>query len=303
MLDFDSNVQDALDRLSPQCGSDPEDIVRQARVRARNLRSARNRRLLVSGVLAVSLLIGGSALAASQFNLLFWTAKDSRAQATFSVDDSQRYTGPAPTVLICGNAGGEQFVCNETPASGEGGRTYSLTGRVDSPGEVNRRSYLDAVAAAQKSGELSADQSAQIHEDLEGVDDELFHALRMLSTVETVSTLVESSGTPDTDLVPPEGVPMWTACRQAAGSSFRCRALSKSSGVAVGTPLYLLQKSEDWVAQPHQAQTPVDVRRLFRALLGRELTPAEVRVLLDIATVGTGGGESSSQGGAERVSP
>ena len=73
---------------------------------------------------------------------------------------------------------------------------------------------------------------------------------------------------------------MWIAC-EASGESYRCHDLASSRNIAVGTPLYALEPSADWVEVPRQSPQPVNLRLLFHALLGRELTPAEERLLFD----------------------
>jgi len=64
--------------------------------------------------------------------------------------------------------------------------------------------------------------------------------------------------------------------------------------VAAGTPLYLLRKSRDWVAVPRESQRPVDVDRLFRAVLGRDLTPAEARLLVVFLAAGRAEGHAGT---------
>lgn len=64
----------------------------------------------------------------------------------------------------------------------------------------------------------------------------------------------------------------------------------------IGTPLYRLQPGSDWVAVRRPQQRPVDVTGLFRTVLGRDLTPAERRLLTDVTTVATAEGGGSGAG-------
>jgi hypothetical protein len=106
------------------------------------------------------------------------------------------------------------------------------------------------------------------------------------------------------ELVPPAGVPLWTQCAQTA-DALRCHDLAGSHDVPVGTPIYRLTTSSEWIAVPRKTSTPVDVARLFHAILGRDLTPPESRLLFDLAVVSAteSGPTSIATGTVATVSP
>jgi len=58
----------------------------------------------------------------------------------------------------------------------------------------------------------------------------------------------------------------------------------------------MLERSDEWTAQPREASTPPDVRALFHAVLGRDLEPAEIRLFIDLLTVGEAEGGGVEEG-------
>ena len=93
------------------------------------------------------------------------------------------------------------------------------------------------------------------------------------------------AGHPGLELVPPAGVATWIVCEQA-GTGFRCHDLAAGTGVAVGTPIYRLQPSTDWRAVPRPKSQPYEITKLVQAVLRRPPTAAELRLLIDVLTLG-----------------
>jgi hypothetical protein len=296
--DRDPLIAQALDRLVAGLPSDPDEAIRRARATAGTLQQRRAARLRRSALLAFAalVLVAGAAFAASQFDALPWLDRSDRSSATFSVDSSRSYRGPAPKLLLCRRAGAGSFSCSLGTFPSSSRRIYSLAERVETQPQVSRESYLRAVATAEQKRQVDAATAARVRRDIDGAGDDFFAALATLAPVETVGAGEGVPGRPGFELVPPIGVPMWIAC-EAFGAGFRCHDLASSRDVAVGTPLYFLQASSDWVVVRQQSQAPIDVRALFHAALGRELRPAEARLLVDLITLGT------SESGATRARP
>ena len=295
---YDPLVARALDQLVPVVASDPDEALRRARLALQDSSPRRAIRLRRAAIVAFAVLalLTGAAFAATRLDILPWVDRSTRSNATFSIDPSRTYRGPAPEVLLCPQAGAGLFSCSVGPAEGNNPRIYHLTQRVEAQPQVTRDSILGALASAEKKGRIDHESAERIRRDLETVGDEFFSGVALLAGVETVATGDQAPGRPGLELVPPAGVPMWVACEGSRGG-FRCHDLASLRDVAAGTPLYLLRKSRDWVAVPRESQRPVDVDRLFRAVLGRDLTPAEARLLV----VFMAAGEAEGHAGRARV--
>ncbi len=301
----DPIVARALDRLVAGVESDPDAILRRASVAAEGLRRRRAVLLRRTAVLAFALLVlfAGAALAASRFDLLSWVDQSNRSAASFSIDSTRTYRGPAPDVLLCPGAGAGSFTCTAGAFPTSTRRTYNATERVEAQTQVSREAVLRKLAEGEQKGEVDHATAERMRRDLAAAGDDFFSGLALLTGVETVGGDEQVPGRPGFQLVPPAGVPMWIAC-ESSGAVFRCHDLASSRHVAVGTPLYVLQSSADWVAVPRQSHRPVDVSRLFHAVLGRDLTPAEERLLFDFFTLGSGEGQTGTRPvHAERVPP
>jgi hypothetical protein len=307
MIARDPVIADVLDRLVPSLNSDPDEMIRRARMAAVPLRAERSRRLRRTVILAFAalLLLGGAALAASQFDAYPWLDRSDRTNATYSIDSSRTYRGPAPDVLVCPAAGAGSFTCSVGSFPSSSHRTYFLVQRVESQPRFSRALILNALSEAERKSQISSADARRVRDDIAAVDDEFFSAMASLTPVVTVGGAEEAPGRPGFDLVPPSGVPTWITC-VASDADFRCHDLASSRDVAVGTPFYFLQSSSDWVAVPHQEMRRVDLERFFHAALGRDLKPAEIRLFIDLATLGTtegGGGSSRPQVGPSRPMP
>ena len=291
---YDPIVARALDQLVAGVASDASETFRRARLEVQDLQRRRAVRLRRAAIVAFAALalLSSAAFAATRFDIFSWVDRSNRSNATFSIDSSRTYHGAAPEALLCPQAGAGFFSCSVSSLPAKTRRTYRLTQRVEAQPQVTRDSILRALAAAEKEGRLSiagvrVDHATaeRMRRDLEAASDEFFSGIALLVGIETIGTGNQAPGRPGFELVPPAGVPMWVACEVERGD-FRCHDLASLRDVAAGTPLYLLQSSPDWVTVPSESQRPIDVDRLFRAVLGRDLTPAEARLLIDFASVG-----------------
>ena len=297
----DPLVAEALDRLFPSVDSDPEETLARARTTAERIRQSRTARARRAGLLAFALLtlLAGAAFAATRFDVLPWFDQSNRSSASFSIDSSRSYKRPAPETLACLGAGAGSFSCSRASFFAKGRRTYLFAERVEAPPRVSRQFYLDAVDLAERKGQISAATADRTRRDIAGAGDDFFSALAIMN-VETIGGGEQAPGRPGYELVPPEGVPMWIACESVA-PRFRCRGLASSRDVAVGTPLYFLRSSPDWVAVPSHAQRLPNISGFFRAAMGRDLRPAEVHLLIDLATTGRGSGSTRVRGSQSRA--
>jgi len=300
----DPVVAQALDQLVPPVESDPDEMLRRARATAGGLakhRVVRLRRIAIVAFAALALL-AGAALAAAHFDVFSWLDRSSRSSATFSIDSSRTYRGPAADVLVCPQAGALPFTCSVGSLDSGGRRTYQLAERVEAQPHVSRGFVLDALATAEQKGQVDHATAERVRRDVAAVGDDFFAGVSLLTGVETVAGGDGAQAPPGFERVPPAGVPMWIACG-ASGSGYRCHNLASSRDVAVGTPLYFLESSPDWVLVRRRSQRPVDVERLFHAVLGRDLTPAEDRLLLDFSALpGSAEGEPHT-GPPQQVAP
>jgi hypothetical protein len=293
----DPIVARALDQLVPSVESDPDETLRRARSAAQALKRRRVVRLGRAAVLAFAAvaLLTGAALAASRFDVLPFIDRSDRSSASYSVDNSRTYSGPAPRVLLCPDARHGSFNCSVGTLKAGSHRAYLMEMRVEPTPKLTREGLLHALAAAEKKGKVDHAAADRFRRDLAAVSDDFLTVWNLAASGATVLGGTQVSGQPGFgrvpppgfELVPPAGVPMAAAC-QAEDDAFRCQDLASSRGVPVGTPLYRLRSSSDWVAIPREPQRrPVDFDLLFRAVVGRDMTPAEVRLVIDFVTYTT----------------
>ena len=287
----DPVVARALAQLVPIVESDADETLRRARSDAQALRRRRRVRLGRAAVLvfAALALLTGAALAASRFDVLPFFDQSNRSSASYSVDNSRTYDGPAPRVLLCPDAGHGSLNCTVGTRKAGSHRAYLMEMRVEPTPKLTRRELLDWLAVAQNKGQVEKAAADRFRRDLAAVSDDFLTVWNLAAGGGTVfggTQVSEEPGheriaPPGFEFVPPAGVPVAAAC-QAAGDTFRCRDLASSRDVPVGTPLYRLQSSSDWVAIPREPQRrPLGFDRFFRAVVGRDMTPAELRFAQD----------------------
>jgi len=293
IADKDPAVTRALDLLVPPLNGDAEGLFARARVDAGRIRAARRRRRWVTGLaFAAVALLTGAAIAASKLNLLPFLQTHDRNSARYSVDQSRVYRGGSPTALNCPAAGLGAFLCTPTRTEA-GARAYILATHVAAQPELTRAGMLAQLAAAEQSG-VSHKQVQRVRADLARVSDEFIHSLNLIVSIETIASDQQVPGDPRLELVPPVRVPTWIACEQERKRAFKCRTLASSANVPVNTPIYQLRPSKDWHAVAKPKGQPLELSRLVNAILHRQPTNDEIRVLLDLVRVASARGYSSS---------
>jgi hypothetical protein len=255
-----------------------EHLVRELAPPAPATRPRRIPRWRVAAVaLAVVVLTGGVAIAATGFDLLDWLRSDDPSEATFSVDTTRTVSGSFPDSIGCAAPiDTAVFAC---APGGTARWVYVLYSSVEARPEFTREFALDALTDAERGGVVSAERAAQIRADLTSVGDEFFRKIDLLRSVTTIASSHEVR--PGIVLVPPAGVPQFVTCEGA--SELKCRAVANTS-VPVGAPIYGLVENDEWVERRVEETGPRDVAPLFEALFGRPLSAAEERLLIVLWT-------------------
>jgi hypothetical protein len=183
--------------------------------------------------------------------------------------------------IRCRPAVGDVLRCDvRTP-----GARYVLVDRIQPPASVNRAKLVAALANPQ----LSRADRRRIAADLASVPDSFLARL----------TTLLGFGTYGSDgMIPPRGIPMWLACG-IVGGSIACRDLNGDEHTPVGSSIYKAVEGPGWRRAPATAQPDATNARLFRSILGAQLTPAESRLLRDI--LGAASASGSDQGGPTRA--
>ena len=246
--------------------------------------------------LAVLVLATGAALAATGFNLLDWIRSDNPSEATFAIDASRVYSGPAPDSISCADpSDADTFGCKP---GRQGQWVYTLYERVEARPEFTREAALAGLADAEQAGSVSHELAEEVRMQIAAVDDDFFRKLDVLRTVEIVSSPHEVR--PGILLVPPSGIPQFVTCEAGDGAELSCRNVPAGT-VPVGAPIYGLVENDRWVERPFEREGPRDIAPLYEALFGRPLTAAEERLLITISTAAAPSEPGSS--GAVEVSP
>ena len=269
---------------------------------ARAASRERRRRRIQAGVAVAfaAALMTGIGLAASGIDVLSWARSDNPGEAHFGVDRGAVYTGAVPRRLACRNVSGETFSC--TVAHVRAPRVYRFLTRAAAPSEppFSRASLLRLVDRAEKRGGLSPAKAERFRRDIGAVDDEFLNVLNELAVFQTIGAGVGTSarGT----IVPPRGVPMLVFCDSVSSGRATCHPLSGATKVPNRAPLYELQPSRDWVRAKPGATEVGSSGADLEAILGRSLTPAEVRLIEDLAEPGSAGGAGEGLPGEEDAS-
>jgi hypothetical protein len=285
------------------------DIERAARDFVRKRRQ-RRRRVQLAALVATTAVVGTSAgLGASGVNVLDWLWPDDPSAVRYVPDESRAYTGIAPLELECPSVGGESFTCCALPGvpeeprknESEGGmgwsfecqsfragrypcgepgrsqRIYMFSERVVKAPSLTRESLLRAIDDAEEKGFVAPDEADEFRDAVNDVGDDFFVKYSRLTTVGGFDTY-EEGPTADTERIPPAGVPMFVTCEGGARAAMQCRPLDEVATLRVGTPIYRLLPTEDWVTIPRTDQTPEQRWKAFEALWGGPLTPEEARL-------------------------
>jgi hypothetical protein len=297
-IQFDPIVADALEQIAPQVEADPDEILRGARARAAAGRPAGHRATRTAIlVFATAAILAGAALAARQLDLLPWLKTNNPSSALYSVDPHHRFRGPVPSYVRCPAAGrSATFACTATAGSNPTlgslpPRVYGLSQRIAAEPTLTRAFILAAVKRAEAKGWVSRTRAERIRKDALGVGDRFYAFLNLLVTIQGTASspgIEQDLGHGPVYLVPPAGVPQWIVCAQRLNAALGCRNLAESVNVPVGAAVYDLAPGTDW---RRVARLPRDrglrsalTRSLIRHLLGRDLMPVELRLLIDLGT-------------------
>jgi hypothetical protein len=138
---------------------------------------------------------------------------------------------------------------------------------------------------------VSKARADRIRKDALEVGDRFYGFLNVFVTIQGTASspgVEQNLGHGPVYLVPPTGVPHWIVCARRVKGALGCRNLAESVNVPVGAAVYDLAPGTDWhrITRPPRdrgLRSPL-TRSLIRHLLGRDLTPVELQLILDIGT-------------------
>jgi hypothetical protein len=247
-------------------------------------RRTRARGLALAGGLALIAVIGAGAVAAARGLDVFGIGAGESDGATYVIDVSSRYDGSAPERVSC--LAGAPLDCR-VGTSAE--LRYTLAARVSPPPEITFATLDDTIDRASGAGLIGAADADRLKEQIAGVSPVLLQQLELVLQIGTVSSSsgearVGPSGVAE-ERVPPPGAPRFLVC--TATGELQCRSISRSTGIAIGTPIYELTRDDSWVWVEVPARSPDDdaasVATFFagvEGVLGRRLAPAECAAIL-----------------------
>jgi hypothetical protein len=259
----------ALERILADPGSSGTAVSRQ------RFRSPRG---LVLVLAALVLGVGGALAASDPFG--WWSANPDTAQ--YRINPALHVRTPTAQVIACRPSSSRDFRC----VAGGSGRRYMRIDTIQLPGPASvftRAHFNAAIKQALAAGTMTATQAAKFRSDVAAVPDSFFTKLRLASHFATFSGGGETSRG---ELVPPPGVPEYLVC-ETAGAALTCRTLNGNLNAPIGAGVYAAEPSSDWRPAPRR-------RRDSYQPQGINFTPAEYRVLIDIAKDATGSASSSS---------
>jgi hypothetical protein len=272
-LGHSQHAQDTLQRILADTGA-PE----RAPEHARRPRHAGRRAPRGLAVALAMLVVGGGAAFASTDPLGWWSANPSEAK--YGANPNRTVPTPRLRVVKCHALSSPRFSCS----AGGSGRTYTLIDRIRPPRSLDRGKISAFIARALAAGRLTAGEAARLRADLAAVPDSFF---RLLATESLVGTYGGSSlDANGRTLVPPVGVPEFLDC-EGTGTRLACRDVNGSESLAVGSGVYIAERTPDWRIAPPESHG-------HTAPSGAgSFTAAESRLLRDLA-----GSRAASSGGS-----
>ena len=204
--------------------------------------------------------------------------------ATYPIDVSTSYDGPAPERIACRS--GARLDCR---AGTTGELRYTLATRVASPPELTLATLDETIDRAGAAGSISPADADRLKAQIAGVSPAFLQQLQLILQVGIVNassgeTRIGPSGAVE-ERVPPPGTPRFLVC--TATGELRCTSISRSTGIAIGTPIYELTPGDSWVWVEVPAESPDDnaasAARFFARVeeaLGRPLKPGERAAIL-----------------------
>jgi hypothetical protein len=259
----------ALERILADPGSPGASVAR------RRVRSPRG---LVLVLAALVLGTGGALAGTDPFG--WWSANPDTAR--YGVNPALHVRTPTAQVIACSPSSTGDFRC----VAGKSGRLYTRIDTIQSPGPASffSRAHFNAtITHALAAGTMPAALAAKFRADVAAVPDSFFTELRLASHFSTVSGGESSRG----ELVPPAGVPEYVIC-ETAGAALSCRNLNGDLNAPIGAGVYAAETTSDWRRVRRQRRDDSYLPR------GITFTPAEYRVLIDMARNATVSGSSSS---------
>jgi hypothetical protein len=247
-------------------------------------RRRRTRGMALAVGLALVAMIAAGAVAAARGLHVFGIGAGDRDNATYVIDVSSRYDGPAPERIAC--LAGAPLDCR---VGTNGELRYALAARVSRPPEITVPTLDGTIDRARAAGSIGAADAERLKEQIAGVSPAFLQQLQLILQVGIVSassgeTRIGPSGVVE-ERVPPPGAARFLVC--TATGALRCTGISGAAGIAIGAPIYELTPGDSWV----WVQVPAGSRdgdadsaaRFFARVeeaLGRPLAPAERRAIL-----------------------
>ena len=255
--------------------------------RARPGRARRRRSGRVVTVVFALLLVGAGAAVAAADPFGFWRSS-TLDTARYGVNPSRHVSAPTPRLIRCATTHTTVLRCGADVS----GQAYQLVDRVPAPGALSRAAITTALVQTTQRGRVSASFERRVRADLAAVSDTFLARLSEAMRFGTYGGGATS--------VPPAGVPMWLVCEPSAGP-LACRNLNGDEDAAVGSGVYMALPAGDWIpASPAGGDGQRATAQLMRAIFGAALTPAETRLLQDLAS--TASTQTATGGGPARVS-
>lgn len=254
------------------------------------------RRRIAPLALAVALLIGASALAATN-PLGFWEGK-SPATATFVIDRGRHVSTPLAQTIACPTISAAGFRCMATRV----GRRYRLLYRriatIHAAGRFDRASVLHGLTDAVATKRISPRLARRIRADLATVPHDFFAhfnaLLRFRSFTLAYSTpFSRRFGSGHPAVTKPEAqvrgssLPLLLVCERGRALAVLCQSLDGDHKAPIGSGIYGLLVAPGWTPVPAAGLGPraMPWRLLARAVFGHDLTPGTWRLVSSLLMV------------------
>ena len=229
------------------------------------------RRLILIALPAMVLASGGAVAATDPFG---WWQSPNPNTAQYRADTAKVVRTPTVVNVRCAPAA-SQFRCGARLR----GRPYMLIDRITAPPAnlFTRASLRRRVAAARATGRISNQSAQRILADISAVPDSFLGQLNQARLYGSYGGGTTGSG--GVELAPPPGVPAFVAC-QPNGPLLACQNLNGDANAPIGSGVYAAMQTADWrPAPPRRPDTQLSFMQ--------RLTPAEIRLLLDLIPRGS----------------
>ena len=239
-------------------------------------------------IVLAMLLIGGGAAVAATDPLGWWSANT--GEARYGANPALHVRTPTIQQISCQAQSPGSFRCTASLTS----QRYSLIDAIRPPVTLTRAKFTAGIAQALATGKISRAQAAKFRSDLAAVPNSFFPKYQFASRFGTYGGAVDRRN--GRTFVPPPGVPAFLVCENA-GTALSCQDLNGDAVAPVGAGVYAAEPAADW-----RPATPK--RQNFSLPPGITFTPAEYRLLIDMAQNATTSSSSSSAGaGSTKANP